>query len=90
MYFESNPLAVVEAFARHPLFGYAAVEPFMTNAFLAEAMTDGENVEQTRVMLEMNPSIRQNLIARVKACETAPLSNDLLHDYARATVKKED
>ncbi|MBR5280344.1 MAG: CvpA family protein [Clostridia bacterium] len=82
MYFESNPLAIVEAFARHPLFGYKSVEPFMTNAFLAEAMSGGENVEQTRMMLEMNPAIRQGLIEKVKACETAPLSKDLLHDHA--------
>lgn len=90
MSFESNPLAVLEGFARHPLFGYKAVEPFMTNAFLAEALADGEDPGQIRMMLEMNPAIRQGLIEQVKACETAPLSKDLLHDHAEITIKKED
>jgi hypothetical protein len=90
MYFESNPLAVLEGFARHPLFGYKSVESFMTNAFLAEALTDGEDSTQTRVMLEMNPAIRQGLIEKVKACETAPLSKDLLHDHADMIIKKEN
>lgn len=90
MYFESDPLAVLEGFARHPLFGYKAVEPFMTNAFLAEALADGEDSAQMRVMLEMNPAIRQGLIEKVKACETAPLSKDLLHDHADVIIKKEN
>ena len=90
MYFESDPLAVLEGFARHPLFGYVAVEPFMTNAFLAEALSDGEDPAQMRMMLEMNPAIRLGLIEKVKACETAPLSKDLLHDHADIAIKKED
>jgi hypothetical protein len=41
-------------------------------------------------MLEMNPAIRQGLIEKVKACETAPLSKDLLHDHADVIIKKEN
>ena len=87
LYCESNPLNILEGFARHPLFGYAAVETFVSDAFLAEALVTEEDVMQVQTILAENPSVRQGILDRLQACETAPLSGELLYDYAFNAVK---
>ncbi len=88
LFFESNPLAIAEGFARHPLFGYAAVEPFITNDFLAAALADGEEVIQVKKLLDMNPAIRQGILDQLKACETAPISKELIRGQAEILIQQ--
>lgn len=87
LYTETDSLAILEGFARHPLFGYEAIESFVTDEFVAAALVEGEDVAQLSTVLAQNPSIRQEILEYLKNCKTRPAAKELLDDYAVNVVK---
>lgn len=87
LYTETDPLAILEGFVRHPLFGYEAIESFVTDEFVAAALVEGEDVAQLSTVLAQNPSIRQEILDYLKNCKTRPAAKELLDDYAVNVVK---
>lgn len=91
LYFENDPLALLEGFARHPLFGYDAVEQFVNEDFMVQALGNGMNEEVIRADFASEGELCTRIRARLQACEHEPLSKNLLNDYAKdIVIKKED
>lgn len=91
LYFENNPLALLEGFARHPLFGYNAVEQFVNAEFMVQTLGNGMNDDVIRKDFASEGELCTRIRTRLQACEHEPLSKNLLNDYAKdVVIKKED
>lgn len=83
-FFDADDLNTLEAFARHPLFGAASVESFLTAEFVGDALHLGEEETQR---LNSNPEILATLKEKLYSYETAPFAKPLFGDYAELALR---
>lgn len=90
MMFDSDGAVLIEAFARHPLFGAASVDELVTNGLIADSVgyyDYAEDDERVALIgeLEKHPEALKALKNKLKSYETADMEHNDFGDYASLT-----